>query len=353
MSEAVKLRILLVGLGKGTSAHRANALRSLGHDVTHVPSDPPEDFLRRQLYRVGHRLRRDPDLVGTNRRIAETLARSRFDLLWVDKGITIAPSTLRRAKHRNPDLIAVSYSPDDMFASDLQSTRYLACVPVYDLHVTTKSFNVDDLPHLGARDVLFVDNAYEPDVHRPLELNGEDARRFTTQVGFAGTFETQRAETMLALARDGVAIKVWGHGWNRMRTRHPNLELASGQLSALEYTKAINATDINLGFLRKAYRDVQTTRSIEIPACGAFMLAERSEEHSRLFVEGEEAEFFGSYRELLEKIRYYLAHPDERARIAAAGRKRCLTGGYDNRTRLAGVLDEIKRRHPTAFESRE
>jgi spore maturation protein CgeB len=270
----------------------------------------------------------------------------------VDKGITIAPGTLRRAKEQNAGLFAVSYSPDDMFARDLQSVRYLACMNLYDVHVTTKSFNVDELPRLGARDVIFVDNAYEPAVHRPLRLAPDDALRFDARVGFVGTYEVQRAQTMLALARDDVPIKIWGYGWERMRESHPNLEIRPGQLGEVEYTKAINATAINLGFLRKAYRDVQTTRSIEIPACGAFMLAERSEEHCRLFVEGKEAEFFGTYDELLEKIRYYVEHSDERARVAAGGRQRCLTSGYDNAARLAGVLDEIQRRSPAAFGSK-
>lgn len=347
MREEVKLRILYVGLSEGTSAHRAGALRSLGHEVIHVASDPSKGVLSRHVFRVGHRLGMNLDLVGTNRRILEALERRSFDLVWVDKGLTIAPETLRRAREQRPGLIAVSYSPDDMFAKDLQSSRYLACMNLYDRHVTTKSYNVDELPTLGARDVIFVDNAYEPEFHRPMRLDREDTLRYGARVGFVGTYEEDRAQTMLALARDDVSIRIWGYGWNRLRESHPNLEIRPEQVGGLEYAKAINATEINLGFLRKAYRDLQTTRSIEIPACGAFMLAERTEEHRRLFVEGEEAEFFATYDELLEKIRFYLEHPKERALVAAAGRQRCLTGGYDNAARLAGVLDEIQRRNPS------
>ena len=59
---------------------------------------------------------------------------------------------------------------------------------------------------------------------------------------------------------------------------------------------------------------------------------------SQLFREGVEAEFFASDAELIEKCRHYLAHPDERERIAQAGRRRCLESGYFETDRVREVL---------------
>ena len=85
----------------------------------------------------------------------------------------------------------------------------------------------------------------------------------------------------------------------------------------------------------------QTRRTVEIPACQGFLLTERTDEQLGLFEEGKEAEFFGSNEELLRKIKYYLAHPEERKRIAVAGRERCLRSGYSNQEQLKWALSQV------------
>jgi spore maturation protein CgeB len=88
--------------------------------------------------------------------------------------------------------------------------------------------------------------------------------------------------------------------------------------------------------------ETTTTRSFEIPACGAFMLAERTKEHLELFKEEKEAEFFFSRKELVEKVHYYLEHPQKRKDIAAAGRKRCVNSGYSFQDRLKDILEKVQ-----------
>ena len=124
------------------------------------------------------------------------------------------------------------------------------------------------------------------------------------------------------LARNGVAVQIIGNDWQGWRDAHPLVSIKSEGIYGEDYPKAICATKINLCFLRKLNRDLQTTRSVEIPACGGFMLAERTDQHLALFEEAIEAEFFSSKEELLSKVQYYLDHDLEAKRIAAAGRQR-------------------------------
>jgi hypothetical protein len=161
-------------------------------------------------------------------------------------------------------------------------------------------------------------------------------------VGFLGGFEQERYETVLGLAKAGIQVTVRGPSWERYAHHsHPDLNIRPGWVGGDDYARSICATKINLCFLRKIVGDLHTARSIEIPACRAFMLAERTSEHLVLFEEGKEAEFFGSEGELLAKVRYYLEHDEERLRIAVNGYERCVRSGYSYAERLEQVLDCI------------
>jgi hypothetical protein len=343
-NRTVNLDIIYVGVAGGTCEQRAQALGRLGHSIRRVHTSSGSGLAFGLLARAAERLGRVGDLAGANRAILAALSARPPDLLWIDKGRSIKPATLARVRERSPRTMIVAYSPDDQLNPTNQSADWLRTVPLYDFHVTTKSYNVQELADLGAREVIFVDNAYDPEAHRPLELDARDRERYGADAGFVGGFEPDRARQMLELAEAGIEVRVWGYGWDRSPIRHPRLCVRNELLEGLEYAKSINATKVNLGFLRKVNRDLQTTRTMEIPGCGGFLLAERTDEHLRLFREGEEAEFFGSTAELVAKCRHYLEHDELRRRIAAAGHRRCITSGYSNEGTLGPVIAEVERR---------
>jgi len=327
------------------------ALQDLGYVVNGINTEPDEVRKKRRnfLHRCGGKLYRmgwDNDLAGcdtagANAAILENVNRGDSDILWIDKGLTITPETLQTVRKIQPSMKIVGYSPDDMTARHNQSSQFLGGLSLYDLYVTTKSYGVAELKALGCRNVLFCGNAYDPHCHKPVQLREGERKSLGGGGGFIGAFESERAESMCRLARSGFPIRIWGTGWERCSLRHPNLIVEHKPLWGADYAKAICAFGINLCFLRKINRDLQTTRSVEIPACGAFMLAERTEEHLDLFKEGREAEFFSSDEELINKVRFYLENSKMRDAIAAAGRLRCLIDGYSNHDRLKKVFNVI------------
>jgi len=337
------MKIVFVGpLWYGaTCLQRMQALRQLGHQI--LPVDTESEWVRHKsqgfIYRAKRKFLGPSDLVNANQNLIQLLVKHNVDVLFLNKALTIKPKTLRIIRQRSPKTIIVGYSPDDMAGRHNQSRQFLHGLPLYDIFFTTKSYGVKELRELGCPQVAFIVNGYDEQTHRPVPVTSQDRLRFGGAVGFIGDYERERAEAIIYLAENSIPVRVWGPNWNRKcKLSHPNVKIEGRPLWGDEYVKAICCFDINLNFLRRINRDLQTSRSVEIPACGAFMLAERTDEHLKLFEEDKEAVFFSSNEEMLEKTRYYLAHPQQRKAIAECGRQRCLKSGYSNHDRLREML---------------
>ena len=88
----------------GTCRQRLVALEQLGLNIFSVDTCPPE-VANRELYfmeRVRRRLLGPRDLARVNARILELAKKEQPRVLWVDKGLTVWPETLRMAKSLAP-----------------------------------------------------------------------------------------------------------------------------------------------------------------------------------------------------------------------------------------------------------
>ena len=153
-----KLSIAYVGPthSGGTCLHRKNALIRLGMEVTTIDTTLYSKCLI-FLYKAFRRLGLYVDLAFANQDLLKKINKS-TDIVWIDKGLTIHKSTIKNIHSAFPAIIIVSYSPDDMINPDNQSSQYLESIPLYDFHITTKSYNVREMRAIGAKQVIFVNN---------------------------------------------------------------------------------------------------------------------------------------------------------------------------------------------------
>jgi hypothetical protein len=259
------------------------------------------------------------------------------DIIWVDKGLTIHPRSLAQVRRTNPKVLVLGYSPDNMAERAITSSYFRRGLPEYDAYITTKSFGVRELADMGARRVVYSASGYDPATHRPIRQPGEP----TLEVGFVGYFEKDRARSILAIAEAGIRVDVYGLGWHRLRGPLPPTLTLHGEVLGDDYARTLCRFRIALCFLRKLSRDLHTTRSLEIPACGVFMLAEHSEEHATMFADGIEASFFRSDSELVKQTKHWLNADTDRRRIAEAGRRRVLASRCSYKERLEDALSEL------------
>jgi len=339
-------KILFIGdlnqYGRGYQRYRT--LREMGHDVTahsHTYVSEPNKIQSPTLfYKIFWKLRIPIDDMEINLTLRREIREHNFDVIWIEKGNMVWPWTLRYLKKMSPKSVLISCSEDDMFVKHGYSLWYRWGISYYEIVFTTKTHNLSELLLFGAkRTILFLDS-YDEKIHKKIPLTDLQKNRFSADVSAIGAFENERAISMLYLAQNGVKVTVWGNGWAGWVGRHPNLDVRNEFLFGEDYSRVICATKVNINFLRKINRDQVTSRSVEIPACCGFMLAERTARHLSFFQEGVEADFFSSNQELLEKVRAYLENEPQRERMALAGYQRCKKSGYSMRAQLSAMLTQ-------------
>ncbi len=273
-----------------------------------------------------------------NRFLVDRALTFKPNIILICKGAYVLPETLRRIKCETGALL-VYYATDDPFNKRVSTDELVASIPLYDLYACTKRAIMNDVVSAGCRNVIYMPFAYKPEVHFPEPpTNQRDFERFASDVAFVGGCDSDRIPIFTELLRriPRLKLKLYGGFWNR----HPSLRRYwCGFAMGRDYRMALGCAKIALNLVRRANRDGHVMRSFEIPACGAFMLAERSLEHLEIFSEGGEAAYFTSPEELTEQVEYYLDHDRERQLIARRGHAKITTQANTYSDRLRSLLD--------------
>jgi spore maturation protein CgeB len=185
--------------------------------------------------------------------------------------------------------------------------------------------------------VSYLPFAFDPQVAFREALSTEAERdEFASDVLFAGGADADRVPYIAALIEAGLRVLLYGDYWHRFpETR----SCTRGQATAQTLRKAAAGAKVALCLVRRANRDGHVMRSFEIPATGACMLAEDTDEHREIFgKEGRTALYFRGVDEMVEKARWLREHDDDRKRMAAAAHE-LIAGGHNTyRDRLVTML---------------
>ena len=355
------MRILVAGAWQWPWYEKAcaDALRSLGHEVQRfswferfsrfVPGIV-EPVAKSKIADFENRVKIGPRTIGINCDLGRAVKSFQPHILFAYRGTHIFPSTVRKIKRFSPSTLLVQYCNDDPFSKNAGRAMWrhlIRGIPWYDIHFVYRHHNIDDFKRAGGKNVRLLRSYYIQERNYPEQLSEKDAR-FACDVVFAGHYEPDwRTDCLESILRKGIKLNLFGGGWESVRCRLPAESPLHGLYPVApaldsEYRKALSGAKIALCFLSKLNRDSYTRRNFEIPATGAFMLSEYTDDLATLFEEGKEAEFFRSKEEMIEKIKYYLAHDAERRKIASRGHDRVVRDGHEVTARMKQILAAVE-----------
>jgi spore maturation protein CgeB len=300
--------------------------------------DYGEEYRRSPLARsrLTSRLLRRLYAAAMNRRIVERVRRGRPDLVLVVKGHWLHPRSLTGMRAHGARVF--NYFPDSPFEKIRSNTSpwLRLTMPRYDMLFTFAGHLIPQFRQAGCQRVSYLPFASDPALHRPV-AEGADLAPYRCDVSFVGNVDEARARWLAPLA--AYDLKLWGVSYPASMLRDPKLrtKVQGRPLFGTDFAKAARASKISLNLMRNQNLGSHNMRTFEAPACRAFVLSQRTPEVTRLFAEDKEAAYFSSPEELRAKADYYLARPEDRARIAEAGWRRAQAETYA--CRAARILE--------------
>jgi spore maturation protein CgeB len=310
------MRILYVAMAddygdpaRGPSFEEVNfrsALEGMGHDLV------PFDFMAKKR-ELGKR--------EMNRQLVAVARDTEPDLsFFVLFETEIDPETIRSVSRSGGP--TVNWFADDHWRFE-RFTRHFA--PAFDWSVTTDR---DSLPKYRAIDCKrailsqWACNRYAYD-WTGCELEYE--------VTFIGQSYGERPATVERLRAEGFDVRCWGFGWPQGRIEHDEMVRVFGASrinlnlsAAFSPPKGIRPRIANL--VRRQTHEPRKSqikgRTFEVPGSGGFLLTDRVPYLEDYLVPGREVAVFESTDRLVDQVRFWLDHEEERAAVAEAGYRR-------------------------------
>ena len=175
---------------------------------------------------------------------------------------------------------------------------------------------------------------------------GEFPRSYQYDVSFVGQPHGNRKQVANQVMKAGVALECFGNDWPNGRvTQERMIEIFS--LSKVNLNLANSSGGFNLKNIAKIFlhklsdgsykfcsplswfdnlvfflnkKDEQIKgRNFEVPGCKGFLLTGDADNLRDYYVDGKEIVIFKDTNDMIDKIKYYLAHDKEREAIAQAG----------------------------------
>lgn len=242
------------------------------------------------------------------------LYKTQPDVLLVISGFYVPPDLLKLARQRGTAVVIVHTE------SPYEDERQLALAEHASMNLLNDPVNIAAYQALGP--AVYMPHAYRPTVHHP----GAGPREH--DFAFVGTGFASRIAFFEAMNLDGLDAVLAGN-WGQLAEDSPLRALVPHDIShCLDNTETADlyrSARAGINFYRREAQRADLVsgwamgpREVEMAACGLFFLRDpRGEGDDVLHM----LPTFSSPAEAGELLRWYLAHDDERAKLADQARE--------------------------------
>jgi spore maturation protein CgeB len=276
-----------------------------------------------------------------------------FTVLFKDE---LDQEAVRRISSELPT-VTLNWFCDDHWRFEPFSSRWAPC---FNWVVTTASSALPKYERIGYANVIKSQWGCNDNLYRKLDLP------LVHDVSFVGQPHGNRRAVIGALRAAGIDVLTRGYGWedgrvsqeemirifnqSRINLNLPNAsrpvgeELSPAHRVRLGTARALEALpfgDRAVAVAGRSLRALERTRpnksdasaieilpeqikgrNFEVPGCGGFLLTGPADDLERYYEGGAEIVVFLTVDELVDQVRHYLAHEDERRAVAEAGYER-------------------------------
>jgi spore maturation protein CgeB len=180
---------------------------------------------------------------------------------------------------------------------------------------------IEDFENAGAKRVRMLMRGCSRDNHYPLTQPVEE--KWDSDVSFIGKPRRGIRNELIEAVSKHCNLRLWGEEWHLF-----GFKSEMNRVRAPEYRQICAGSKIMLGLNcggGKTLEQIQSfsrytsNRTRLTMGCGGFVLTNWNDGLEEVFTPGEHLDLYRSIDDCLEKIDYYLAHPEERERIAKQG----------------------------------
>jgi glycosyltransferase involved in cell wall biosynthesis len=273
----------------------------------------PSKVVHALLHRTPPRM--NPDIQARNRALLKMAHDIQPDFVWLAGGNSVIyPETLATLKETlGARIIYLNGVSPVVFSHAMEREA----ARLYDVVLVNDYYHGMQWREMGAPNVTCLPYvAIDPDHHHPYVLSDEERQQYKADVSFVGTLVpnhlySERVAALEALHQE-YDVGIW--------TVHdvPASLRASLRGYALgdDMLRVLSGATISLNVHGDFMRYGGNMRLFESASVGAFQIVDARDGIANWFTPDEHLVTFSDVQDLRDKVAYYLAHPEERARIA-------------------------------------